>query len=92
MKETITNFLDKIGCDWIEKDGKIIISDEFQKDRYHEEDDMSYPYFLTEWNYPHSLNKELSEFNEFLDKEYGYYFECEWAGTFAVILKDEEDA
>lgn len=86
MKEFIINFLKEKGVTWIEKDGKILISDEFQKDVYDKENDMTYPYILTEWQHDNILNKELSEFNNVLDEEYGYIFECEWPGTFSIIL------
>jgi len=87
LKEFATNFLNEKKIDFIEKDGKIIISDEFQHEEYDEELGFSYPYILTEYNYPHSLNEELSEFNNILDEKFGHIFECEWAGTFSLIVE-----
>jgi len=86
MKDFIISFLDNKKIDWIEKDGKIIISQEFQKDIYYPEIDMYGPYILTEWNYNSSLNKELSSFNKKLEEKFHTYFECEYPGTFSVII------
>lgn len=88
MKQFITDFLDQEGCDWREQDGRIVISDEFQTEKHDPELGFGVPYFLTEYNYPCSLNKRLSEFNDRLDHEYGRIFECDWSGTFSVSVKN----
>lgn len=88
MKEFVTNFLDKEGVTWKQQANKIVISDEFQEDIFDEELGFGLPYVLTEFNYPHSLNKTLREFNDVLDNEFGHIFECEWSGTFSIILED----
>jgi len=89
MKDFVTKFLDSKGITWKIQDGKIIISSEFQEEHYDKEIDMNVPYFLTEWGYDASLNEELSEFNDVIDKKYGHIFECEWPGTFSLLLNED---
>ena len=88
MKLFIIDFLNKEGCDYqIQKD-KLVISDEFQIPRMNEELGFESPYFLTEWQYPASLNSTLSDFNNVLDEKFGRIFECDYDGTFSIILED----
>ena len=42
---------------------------------------------LTEYNYPASLNEDLlGDIIAWLDEK-GYYFECEYSGTFYIVLE-----
>ena len=66
----ITKGLDKMGYKYILRDNNIILTDELEDN------------FITEWNYPCSLNEELSNFNNVIDRKFSVIFECEWSGTF----------
>jgi len=77
-KKALEVRLDKLGVKhkFVEADNKIIISDENDNKTC-----------ITEWDYPHSLSDELAELNDFMDNKYEINFECEWSGTFSIILE-----
>jgi hypothetical protein len=77
-KKALEVRLDKIGVKhhFVEADNKIIISDENENDTP-----------ITEWEYNHCLSDELAEINDFMDNKYNLSFECEWSGTFGIILE-----
>jgi len=91
MKDFIIAFLKQEGVTYQIQGEKLVISDEFQEEKFDVELGFGVPYFLTEWNYPASLSETLSEFNNTLDREYGHIFECDWDGTFSIILEEDTE-
>ena len=88
MFSFITSFLNDNNITWEKQNSKVVISTEFQKDILDEELGIYMPYIITDYSYPNLLNKKLSSFNETLDDKFGYNFECDWDGTFSVILSN----
>jgi len=77
-KKALEVRLDRLGVKhhFDEGDLKIIISDE---------NDNKTP--IADWEYNHVLSEELAELSDFMDRKYEINFECEWAGTFSIILE-----
>jgi len=83
LNKIVFNFiikkLDKLGVKYnLTKENKLIITDE-----------NNINYSITEYNYPHSLNVELTDLNNRIDEKYGLIFECEWSGTFSINLNKD---
>jgi len=89
--EQIIHNLSKLGVNAILKSDKITISDELQEFPvtttriYRNPDD---PFDIDVWQEDCELRSDLQEFSEALDKKYGIYFGCEYAGTFTLYIGD----
>ena len=77
-KKALEVRLDRLGVKhkFVEADLKIIISDENDNDTR-----------ISEYEYEHTLSDELAELNDFMDNKYEINFECEYRGTFSIILE-----